>query len=116
MGGHKIHIISCCPGKPDKQWLMEGGKRKLFHLNLFSQRVEIFYNYINTYDEEFINVVHKMGFNEIIEINSKNNLYIFQIESTGAIEITEIIKNTFNHLRRDFGLLKSKLLIDYKSN
>ena len=53
-----------------------------------------------TYDEEVIKKAEAMGKQGLIEINAKDDSFLFTVETTGAITAYELIMNAITVLRQ----------------
>lgn len=104
----KLLIVRNCPGKTEEEWLQDGGKRKLLHLNKRTGTIEIMESsasYTNPYDCECLNETEELGITGLLEIYPRKDQFIFKVESTGALSAKHIVQAALSNL-----LLKLKEL------
>ena len=53
-----------------------------------------------TYDEEVIKKAEAMGKPGLVEINARQDAFIFTVESTGAIKASQLLLNAIDILRQ----------------
>lgn len=53
-----------------------------------------------TYDEEVIKKADAMGKSGLVEINAKQDAFIFAVESTGAIKASQLLLNAIEVLKQ----------------
>jgi DNA-directed RNA polymerase II subunit RPB3 len=86
----------------EKQEWVESSPTKVFELDPISQQVVVVDPEAYTYDEEVIKKAEAMGKPGLVEIYSKEDSFIFTVESTGAIKASQMFINAIE-------ILKSKL-------
>lgn len=53
-----------------------------------------------TYDDEVIKKAEAMGKPGLVEVNAKEDSFIFTVESTGAIKASQLVLNAIDVLRQ----------------
>lgn len=86
----------------EKQEWIDSSPTKVFELDPVSQQVVVVDPEAYTYDEEVLKKAEAMGKPGLVEIYSKEDSFIFTVESTGAIKASQMFLNAIE-------ILKSKL-------
>uniref|UniRef100_A0A0E0EPD7 DNA-directed RNA polymerase RpoA/D/Rpb3-type domain-containing protein n=1 Tax=Oryza meridionalis TaxID=40149 RepID=A0A0E0EPD7_9ORYZ len=84
----------------EKRNLVESSPTKVFNIDPNTQQVVVEDAEAYTYDDEVIKKVDAMGKPGLIEINAKEDSFIFTVETTGAITAYELIMNAITVLRQ----------------
>ncbi|RLN33983.1 DNA-directed RNA polymerases II, IV and V subunit 3 [Panicum miliaceum] len=75
-----------------KSWV-ESSPTKVFHLDPITKQVTVCDAEAYTYDDEVLKKAEAMGKPGLVEINAKEDSFIFTVETTGAITAYELIMN-----------------------
>jgi DNA-directed RNA polymerase II subunit RPB3 len=86
----------------EKQEWVDSSPTKVFELDPASQQVVVVDPEAYTYDEEVLKKAEAMGKPGLVEIYSREDSFIFTVESTGAIKASQMFLNAIE-------ILKSKL-------
>lgn len=62
-----------------------------------------------TYDDEVIQKAEAMGKPGLVDINAKEDSFIFTVESTGAIKASQLVINAIEILRQKLGAVRLSL-------
>nr|CAB3456623.1 unnamed protein product [Digitaria exilis]CAB3503061.1 unnamed protein product [Digitaria exilis]CAB3503065.1 unnamed protein product [Digitaria exilis] len=84
----------------EKRSWVESSPTKVFELDPVTQQVTVIDAEAYTYDEEVIKAAEAMGKPGLVEINAKEDSFIFTVETTGAIAAYELIMNAITVLRQ----------------
>ncbi|KAF8693947.1 hypothetical protein HU200_038592 [Digitaria exilis] len=84
----------------EKRSWVESSPTKVFELDPVTQQVTVSDAEAYTYDEEVIKAAEAMGKPGLVEINAKEDSFIFTVETTGAITAYELIMNAITVLRQ----------------
>ncbi|CAN6203915.1 unnamed protein product [Urochloa humidicola] len=82
-----------------KSWV-ESSPTKVFELDPNTRQVTVCDAEAYTYDDEVIKKAEAMGKPGLVEINAKEDSFIFTVETTGAITAYELIMNAITVLRQ----------------
>ncbi|KAF0914573.1 hypothetical protein E2562_030378 [Oryza meyeriana var. granulata] len=84
----------------EKRSLVESSPTKVFNIDPNTQQVVVEDPEAYTYDDEVIKKADAMGKPGLIDINAKEDSFIFTVETTGAITAYELIMNAITVLRQ----------------
>uniref|UniRef100_A0A0D9XBC9 DNA-directed RNA polymerase II subunit RPB3 n=1 Tax=Leersia perrieri TaxID=77586 RepID=A0A0D9XBC9_9ORYZ len=84
----------------EKRNLVESSPTKVFNIDPNTQQVVVEDAEAYTYDDEVIKKADAMGKPGLIEINAKEDSFIFTVETTGAITAYELIMNAITVFRQ----------------
>ncbi|VAI30684.1 hypothetical protein VPH35_089575 [Triticum aestivum] len=84
----------------EKQSWVESSPTKVFDIDPVTQQVTIVDPEAYTYDDEVIKKAEAMGKPGLVEINAKEDSFVFTVETTGAITAYELIMNAITVLRQ----------------
>ncbi|KAI4969502.1 hypothetical protein ZWY2020_000416 [Hordeum vulgare] len=84
----------------EKQSWVESSPTKVFDIDPVTQQVTIVDPEAYTYDDEVIKKAEAMGKPGLVEINAKEDSFVFTVETTGAITAYELIMNAITILRQ----------------
>ncbi|PAN11270.1 hypothetical protein PAHAL_2G151300 [Panicum hallii] len=84
----------------EKRSWVESSPTKVFHLDPITKQVTVCDAEAYTYDDEVIKKAEAMGKPGLVEINAKEDSFIFTVETTGAITAYELIMNAITVLRQ----------------
>uniref|UniRef100_A0A8I7BFN5 DNA-directed RNA polymerase II subunit RPB3 n=1 Tax=Hordeum vulgare subsp. vulgare TaxID=112509 RepID=A0A8I7BFN5_HORVV len=84
----------------EKQSWVESSPTKVFDIDPVTQQVTIVDPEAYTYDDEVIKKAEAMGKPGLVEINAKEDSFVFTVETTGAITDYELIMNAITILRQ----------------
>ncbi|RLM86230.1 DNA-directed RNA polymerases II, IV and V subunit 3 [Panicum miliaceum] len=84
----------------EKRSWVESSPTKVFHLDPITKQVTVCDAEAYTYDDEVIKKAEAMGKPGLVEINAKEDSFIFTVETTGAITAYELIMNAIMVLRQ----------------
>ncbi|KAG2642153.1 DNA-directed RNA polymerases II, IV and V subunit 3-like [Panicum virgatum] len=79
---------------------VESSPTKVFNLDPITKQVTVCDAEAYTYDDEVIKKAEAMGKPGLVEINAKEDSFIFTVETTGAITAYELIMNAITVLRQ----------------
>ncbi|CAL5080343.1 unnamed protein product [Urochloa decumbens] len=84
----------------EKRSWVESSPTKVFELDPNTRQVTVCDAEAYTYDDEVIKKAEAMGKPGLVEINAKEDSFIFTVETTGAITAYELIMNAITVLRQ----------------
>lgn len=84
----------------EKRIWVESSPTKVFDIDPNTQQVVVVDPEAYTYDDEVIKKADAMGKPGLIEINAKEDSFVFTVETTGAITAYELITNAITVLRQ----------------
>ncbi|WVZ65082.1 hypothetical protein U9M48_014503 [Paspalum notatum var. saurae] len=84
----------------EKRSWVESSPTKVFAIDPITQQVKVAEAEEYTYDDEVIKKAEAMGKPGLVEINAKEDSFIFTVETTGAITAYELIMNAITVLRQ----------------
>ncbi|KAE8792190.1 DNA-directed RNA polymerase II subunit RPB3-A [Hordeum vulgare] len=84
----------------EKQSWVESSPTKVFDIDPVTQQVTIVDPEAYTYDDEVIKKAEAMGKPGLVEINAKEDSFVFTVETTGAITAYELIMDAITILRQ----------------
>ncbi|KAK4254680.1 hypothetical protein QN277_010028 [Acacia crassicarpa] len=82
-----------------KEWV-ESSPTRVFDIDSVTQQVVVVDREAYTYDDEVIKKAEAMGKPGLVEINAKQDSFIFTVESTGAIKASQLLLNAIDVLRQ----------------
>uniref|UniRef100_A0A453T736 DNA-directed RNA polymerase RpoA/D/Rpb3-type domain-containing protein n=1 Tax=Aegilops tauschii subsp. strangulata TaxID=200361 RepID=A0A453T736_AEGTS len=90
----------------EKQSWVESSPTKVFDIDPVTQQVTIVDLEAYTYDDEVIKKAEAMGKPGLVEINAKEDSFVFTVETTGAITAYELIMNAITILRQKLDAIR----------
>ncbi|PIA27130.1 hypothetical protein AQUCO_08300072v1 [Aquilegia coerulea] len=84
----------------DKRSWIESSPTKVFDIDPNTQQVVVVDPEAYTYDEEVIKKAEAMGKPGLIEIEAKEDSFIFTVESTGAVKASKLVVNAIEVLKQ----------------
>ncbi|XP_020265573.1 DNA-directed RNA polymerases II, IV and V subunit 3-like [Asparagus officinalis] len=84
----------------EKRAWIESSPTKVFDLDPNTGQVVVVDPEAYTYDDEVIKKAEAMGKPGLVEINAKEDSFIFTVESTGAIKASQLVLNAIDVLRQ----------------
>ncbi|KAJ1289830.1 hypothetical protein BS78_02G194800 [Paspalum vaginatum] len=84
----------------EKRSWVESSPTKVFAIDPITEQVRVADAEEYTYDDEVIKKAEAMGKPGLVEINAKEDSFIFTVETTGAITAYELIMNAITVLRQ----------------
>ncbi|KAL5719993.1 DNA-directed RNA polymerases II [Ranunculus cassubicifolius] len=82
-----------------KQWV-ESSPTKVFDIDASTNQVVVVDPEAYTYDDEVIKKAEAMGKPGLVEIDAKDDSFIFTVESTGAIKASKLVINAISVLKQ----------------
>ncbi|XP_044435662.1 DNA-directed RNA polymerases II, IV and V subunit 3 [Triticum aestivum] len=90
----------------EKQSWVESSPTKVFDIDPVTQQVTVVDPEAYTYDDEVIKKAEAMGKPGLVEINAKEDSFVFTVETTGAITAYELIMNAITILRQKLDAIR----------
>ncbi|EMS46394.1 DNA-directed RNA polymerase II subunit RPB3-A [Triticum urartu] len=90
----------------EKQSWVESSPTKVFDIDPVTQQVTVVDPEAYTYDDEVIKKAEAMGKPGLVEINAKEDSFVFTVETTGAITAYELIMNAITVLRQKLDAIR----------
>ncbi|KAI3842557.1 hypothetical protein MKX03_034423 [Papaver bracteatum] len=84
----------------EKQDWIESIPTKVFDIDHNTQYVKVYDAEAYTYDDEVIKKAESMGKPGLVEITTREDIFIFTIESTGAVKSSQIVINSIEVLKQ----------------
>ncbi|XP_052209549.1 DNA-directed RNA polymerases II, IV and V subunit 3-like [Diospyros lotus] len=84
----------------EKRSWVESSPTKVFDIDPNTQQVVVVDPEAYTYDDEVIKKADAMGKPGLVEINAKEDSFIFTVESTGAIKASQLVLNAIDVLKQ----------------
>ncbi|CAL0331287.1 unnamed protein product [Lupinus luteus] len=81
-----------------KEWV-ESSPTHVFDIDVVTQQVTVVDPEAYTYDDEVIKKAEAMGKPGLVEINAKQDSFIFTVESTGAVKASQLVLNAIEILK-----------------
>ncbi|KAE9613648.1 putative DNA-directed RNA polymerase [Lupinus albus] len=81
-----------------KEWV-ESSPTRVFDIDPVTQEVLVIDPEAYTYDDEVIKKAEAMGKPGLVEINAKQDSFIFTVESTGAVKASQLVLNAIDILK-----------------
>ncbi|OIV94210.1 hypothetical protein TanjilG_28149 [Lupinus angustifolius] len=81
-----------------KEWV-ESSPTHVFDIDVVTQQVTVVDPEAYTYDDEVIKKAEAMGKPGLVEINAKQDSFIFTVESTGAVKASQLLLNAIEILK-----------------
>ncbi|KAK7251986.1 hypothetical protein RIF29_35638 [Crotalaria pallida] len=81
-----------------KEWV-ESSPTHVFDIDPVTQQVSVVEPEAYTYDDEVLKKAEAMGKPGLVEINAKQDSFIFTVESTGAIKASQLVLNAIEILK-----------------
>ncbi|KAL9255825.1 DNA-directed RNA polymerases II, IV and V subunit 3-like protein [Drosera capensis] len=83
----------------EKRAWVDSSPTKVFELDENTGQVEVVDPEAYTYDDEVIKKAEAMGKPGLVEINAKEDNFIFTVETTGAIKASQLVQNAIEILK-----------------
>ncbi|EPS71627.1 hypothetical protein M569_03132 [Genlisea aurea] len=84
----------------EKQEFIDSSPTNVFAINPTTQQVYVADAEAYTYDEEVLKKAEGMGKARLVEINAKEDSFIFTVETTGAIKASQLLLNAIEILKQ----------------
>ncbi|KAL4615370.1 DNA-directed RNA polymerases II, IV and V subunit 3-like [Castanea sativa] len=84
----------------EKRTWIESSPTKVFDIDPVTQQVVVVEPEAYTYDDEVIKKADAMGKSGLVEIEAKEDSFIFTVESTGAIKASQLVLNAIEILKQ----------------
>ncbi|KAJ8643087.1 hypothetical protein MRB53_004835 [Persea americana] len=93
----------------EKRSWVESSPTKVFEIDPNTQQVVVVDPEAYTYDDEVIKKAEAMGKPGLVDINAKEDSFIFTVESTGAIKASQLVINAIEILRQKLDAVRLSL-------
>lgn len=84
----------------EKRSIVESSPTKVFDIDPVTKQIVVVDAEAYTYDDEVLKKIASMDKHGLIEINAKEDSFIFTVESTGAIKASQLVINAINILKQ----------------
>ncbi|RAL40158.1 unnamed protein product [Cuscuta campestris] len=84
----------------EKRSIVESSPTKVFDIDPVTQQIVVVDAEAYTYDDEVLKKIASMEKHGLIEINAKEDSFIFTVESTGAIKASQLVLNAIEVLKQ----------------
>ncbi|CAH9114966.1 unnamed protein product [Cuscuta europaea] len=84
----------------EKRSIVESSPTKVFDIDPVTQQIVVVDAEAYTYDEEVLKKIASMDKPGLIEINAREDSFIFTVESTGAIKASQLVLNAIEVLKQ----------------